>query len=261
MPWRAAILRLHLSRSGGERTVSDSRTAELAARFFQCRGQDCGLRFPVTPNDGFRGVCPRCRGVVEQVAMRNGSESTQASVASGRGVALHLLLDNWRSSFNVGSALRTADGVGAVMVHLCGITPTPAQGKVAKTALGAESAVAWRYYPDGVAAARMLRDDGARLWVLETLPQAVALAAAILPEDARPLVLVAGNEIAGVDPGIVALADRVIALPMAGGKRSLNVAIALSIAAYWLSLARRAGCVSECLSGSVSTLQRNRQEA
>lgn len=220
--------------------MSDCAMGQVSARFFQCGARDCGLRFPVIPNDGFRGVCPRCRGAVEQVATRDALDDSRSMVARRRGLALHLLLDNWRSSFNVGSALRTADGVGAEMVHLCGITPTPAQGKVAKTALGAESAVAWRYHPNGVEAACTLRAEGARLWVLETLPQAVALHAAILPEDERALVLVAGNEIAGVDPGIVALADQVIALPMAGGKRSLNVAIALSIAAYWLTLVGRA---------------------
>lgn len=207
-------------------------------RFFQCCEHDCGLRFPVTLADDFRGGCPRCRGRVALAAQRDtGGDLSSAGTGVPR-TPLHLLLDNWRSSFNVGSALRSADGVGAVMVHLCGITPTPTQAKVAKTALGAETRVAWRYHPNAVEAAQALRAGGARLWVLETLPTATPLHALELPSGSSTVVLAAGNEIAGVDPGLVALADQVVMLPMAGGKRSLNVAIALSIAAYWCSFAR-----------------------
>jgi tRNA G18 (ribose-2'-O)-methylase SpoU len=58
-----------------------------------------------------------------------------------------------------------------------------------------------------------------------------------LPED-RQLVLVVGNEISGVDPGILELCERVVVVPMAGGKQSLNVAVAFGIAVFhvgWLN--------------------------
>jgi len=56
------------------------------------------------------------------------------------------------------------------------------------------------------------------------------------PEDERTIALIVGNERAGVDPGILALCDAVLALPMAGSKASLNVAVAFGAAAYWLFL-------------------------
>jgi tRNA G18 (ribose-2'-O)-methylase SpoU len=53
------------------------------------------------------------------------------------------------------------------------------------------------------------------------------------------VILAAGNEVAGVDPGLVAMADQVIQLPMLGSKGSLNVAVALSITTYWLRALER----------------------
>jgi tRNA G18 (ribose-2'-O)-methylase SpoU len=147
--------------------------------------------------------------------------------------ALHLMLDNWRSLFNTGSVFRTADGAGVRHVHLCGITPTPAQRKLAKTALGAETTVAWSYAPNAVRRAEELQAQGMQLWVLEGGAGSEPLWTCSPPVD-RPLVLAAGNEVVGVDPGLVALAERVVHVPMLGGKESLNVAIALSVAVYWL---------------------------
>jgi tRNA G18 (ribose-2'-O)-methylase SpoU len=148
---------------------------------------------------------------------------------------VRLLLDNWRSLFNVGSAFRTADGAGVHHLYLCGITATPSQQvKLAKTALGAEVHVAWSYHADAVTLAAELQDAGAQVWVLERNASSRCLFDITSLPRATPVVLAAGNEVLGVDPGMVALADRVIHLPMLGSKRSLNVAVALSIATYWL---------------------------
>jgi len=144
------------------------------------------------------------------------------------------LLDNVRSTFNVGSIFRCADGAGIAHLFLCGITPTPDHPKVAKTALGAEQTVPWSYHTNAVALACDLQIQHHQLWVLEELPNAASLFASHQPATADPIVLVLGNEVAGVDPGLVELADRIVALPMYGAKRSLNVAIAFGIAAYTL---------------------------
>lgn len=145
-----------------------------------------------------------------------------------------ILLDNIRSTYNVGSILRTADGAGVRYLHLCGITPTPDNPKVAKTALGAEQSVRWTHHRNGVTAARMLRAQGSQLWALEIAPCAVSLFDAVADLPPVPLVLVVGNERIGVDPGILALCEQVVALPMAGVKHSLNVATAFGIAVYTL---------------------------
>lgn len=150
-------------------------------------------------------------------------------------------LDNIRSAWNVGSMFRSADGAGLDRLHLVGITPTPEGGKVPKTALGAESALEWTYAPDGLAAAQALQKEGKALWALEVHPRAVPAAPAFATLPLTPIVLIVGNEITGVDPGILEISDRIVSLPMQGVKRSYNVAVAFGIFAALARLARDRG--------------------
>ncbi len=220
-----------LASSGGETPPSGA--------FYRCEDvKNCGLRFPVTATDPFRGCCPRCAGFVQMIARIEADEPNDPCDGAVEVLPLgnlHLLLDNWRSLFNVGAAFRTADGAGVRHLYLCGITATPdIQRKLAKTALGAERVVDWSYHSDAVRLAAELQHNGAQLWVLERSAKANSLFdISDLPVD-LPVVLAAGNEVVGVDPDLVAMADRVIQLPMLGSKQSLNVAVALSIATYWL---------------------------
>jgi tRNA G18 (ribose-2'-O)-methylase SpoU len=144
------------------------------------------------------------------------------------------LLDNIRSTFNVGNMLRTADGAGIRHMHLCGITPAPSHPKLAKTALGAERAVAWTHHKDGLAAAISLKKRGLRLWALEGGARSVSLFESISELHGSPIVIVAGSEVSGVDPGILNECERVICLPMQGSKTTLNVAVAFGVAVYFL---------------------------
>ena len=65
------------------------------------------------------------------------------------------------------------------------------------------------------------------------MPDAEPLPQTAVPPDV-PILLVVGNEIAGVDPGILAMCDKVVYIPMQGVKQSLNVASAFAVAAYHL---------------------------
>jgi tRNA G18 (ribose-2'-O)-methylase SpoU len=150
------------------------------------------------------------------------------------GPEVEALLDNVRSIYNVGNMLRTADGAGMRHVHLCGITPTPDNPKVAKTALGAEHSVSWSHHNDGLAAATVLKEQGFRLCGLEGGPRSESLFEATGDFDERPLLLVVGSEVSGIDPSILTLCDRVFHLPMQGTKTTLNVAVAFGIAVYFL---------------------------
>jgi len=71
-----------------------------------------------------------------------------------------VLLDNVRSLYNVGAFFRTADAVRAEAIILAGITPTPEDPRIAKTALGAERSVAWSKAADAAAAIDGLRARG-----------------------------------------------------------------------------------------------------
>jgi tRNA G18 (ribose-2'-O)-methylase SpoU len=147
---------------------------------------------------------------------------------------IHGFLHNIRSVYNVGSMFRTADGAGVAHLYLAGYTASPAHRKLAKTALGAEQTVAWSSCPDAPAGVAQLHALGYRLWALERVPGAMPLHDVPLPLDGQPLVLMVGNEVAGLPPDMLAQAERVIAIPMAGGKESLNVAVAFGIAVYHL---------------------------
>ena len=199
----------------------------------QCDQPTCRFRFPVPVASDKGEVCPRCGATTREVTEPFTGQRPER-VRNGEGPAVEALLDNVRSIFNVGSIFRTADGAGIGPLHLCGITATPDHRKLAKTALGAETAVSWRYNSNGVDAAEALRADGRQLWALESSERSDALFDVRREPAGAPIVLVVGNERAGVDPGILALCDRIVELPMQGAKTSLNVATAFGIAAYYL---------------------------
>jgi tRNA G18 (ribose-2'-O)-methylase SpoU len=159
---------------------------------------------------------------------------------------LEALLDNVRSAWNVGSIFRSADGAGFTHLYLCGITPTPEYPGTLKTSLGAEKSLPWSQHLDGCQAGRSLTQSGYRLWALENDPRASTLYElqdiAKEPGENDTIVLVVGNEVAGVDPELLDLCERVLYLPMHGMKRSYNVAVSFGIAAHYLSwLAETAG--------------------
>lgn len=198
----------------------------------QCTRVDCGLRYPVVTGSVRQARCPRCRAETRLIQARPLEREPFGDERPENGIHLEAMLDNIRSAWNVGAMFRIADGIGMRRVHLAGITATPENASMAKTALGAEKNVAWSYYPDGVAAATRLREQGLRLWALELAPGAEPLDRIQRESFSGPTVLVVGNEISGVDPGILELCERIVYLPMFGGKRSLNVAVAFGIAAY-----------------------------
>lgn len=190
------------------------------------------MRFPVDEGSPLGASCPHCGGPTSfaDEAYETHEVARSAEIARPR---IGVLLDNVRSLTNVGSIFRTADGVGAELVVLGGITPTPAHPKLAKTSLGAEASVPWRFDADASRAAAACIVEGWELWALEAGPRATSLFE--LPPrsaDAPPLMLVCGHEVSGIDPRIVALCERVVFLPMAGIKGSLNVSVAFGVAAY-----------------------------
>lgn len=219
----------------------DNYTMNPQFQIRQCRREDCRLRFTIQFGDPRGERCPICRSQTDVVlppAAADGAVfdrfAVGREVGQPRGPEMEVLLDNIRSAWNVGSMLRTCDGAGVRRVHLCGVSSTPDNPKVAKTSLGAEKSLPWSFHPDGVAAAQTFHKQGMRLWALEGGPRAESLfdAAAELP--GAPVVLVAGNELSGVDPGILEQCERVVCLPMQGIKGSLNVAVAFGIAVYFM---------------------------
>jgi 23S rRNA (guanosine2251-2'-O)-methyltransferase len=206
-------------------------------RFHQCQNPACRFRFPVSQPDETQHTCPRCGGPTVPAAAPFSAHKAPETEANAPGPQVEVLLDNLRSLLNVGSIFRTADGAGIRRLHLCGTTATPENTKLAKTALSAELSVAWQYWPSGLEAAATLKNQGMRLWALEGGSEAQSLFAAWEQIPQEPVLLVVGNEVAGVDPAILELCERRLWIPMTGYKRSLNVAVAFGIAAYALRYA------------------------
>jgi 23S rRNA (guanosine2251-2'-O)-methyltransferase len=203
----------------------------------QCSRSCCEFRFPSESDNRRARFCPKC-GAETIVAVEIPPQPDFPSVQPAQQVPiLEALLDNVRSTFNVGAIFRTADGAGFRHLYLCGITPTPENPKVKKTALGAEGTLAWTYSGNSLAAARKLIAEGKQLWALEVTSGSESLFAALQIRLTTPVVLVAGNERAGVDPDLLALCSRTLWIPMHGQKESLNVAVAFSIAAYTMRYA------------------------
>lgn len=205
-----------------------------ATAFFECSNPACGFRFPAP---GGITACPRCAAPVHLVPETTDLATVNPRDEANAGRSLEALLDNIRSTYNVGAMFRTSDGAGLAHLHLCGTSPTPDNPRVGKTALGAEFSVPWKWYANGVQAARQIKDQGKKLWALEIGPNSSSIFQAALALPAEPLCLVVGNEVSGIDPGILALCDARVWIPMQGYKRSLNVAIAFGIAVYTLRYA------------------------
>lgn len=184
-------------------------------------------------------ACPNCGAPVKNVVHSYERHTVGEGNLAQRPIEIHAFLDNVRSLYNVGSIFRTAEAVGISHLHLCGMTPTPDNPRLAKTAIGAEQMIAWQHHNNGLIAAENLCDQGFALWAIEGGEEAMPLFETDVPQDNQRIVLVIGNELAGVDPGILAICERILYIPMGGRKESLNVTVAFGIAAYFLRYPER----------------------
>lgn len=142
---------------------------------------------------------------------------------------IYLLLEDIRSSYNVGAIFRTADAVLVFKIFLAGQTPYPPRKEIDKSALGASDVVPWQYCPDAIALAMSLRADGIRLVALERTPTAAPYSN--IPYS-FPVCLIVGNEISGISEPLLACCNAVVQIPMLGRATSLNVATACGIALF-----------------------------
>ena len=158
-----------------------------------------------------------------------------------------LIAHNIRSTHNVGSIFRTAEGFGVTKIILSGYTPCPKykgdkrlphiaeklDKQIHKTALGAESMVPFEYYED-VRTWLCDNDAHAKLPViaLEQAPDSQ-----LLQDYAAPakFALLLGEEVYGIEDDILQWCDEVVEIPMVGQKESFNVSVATGIALYGLT--------------------------
>lgn len=142
---------------------------------------------------------------------------------------IHVVLDNLRSAFNVGSIFRTADAGAVAHMHLCGMTSYPPNKKLEKTALGALDYVPWTHHRNTHAAIELLKANGIACIAIEAIEGASSHIAFSWP---RPVAIVFGNEVTGIAPESMSLCDATVQIPMHGYKNTINVATAYGIIQY-----------------------------
>lgn len=154
-----------------------------------------------------------------------------------------LIAHNLRSTHNVGSLLRTAEGLGVEQVYLTGYTPYPhldhdrrlphlarkIDSQIHKTALDAEVLVDWSQATDIFPVLESLQSQGYTLAALEQTEQAIALPSFTVPDK---LVVIVGREVEGIEAAVLAKAAVHLEIPMLGRKESFNVVQAAAMALY-----------------------------
>ena len=203
--------------------------------FLECNNPDCAFRFPLDLSQYKGFICPRCGAAL--IDSSSQSDQWEPRWTPRSNFDFVGVLDNVRSAHNVGSIFRTAEGVGMSRLYLCGLSPSPKDNSaVTKAALGAENRLKWSEEANAPRLVARLKSDGYQIIVLEALPQAENVFSMndSLFKKNNKIALIAGNEPAGVDPAVIALADQILFIPMAGVKSSLNVSVAFGITAYTL---------------------------
>lgn len=139
-----------------------------------------------------------------------------------------IVLDNVRSIYNVGSIFRTCDAFLIESIYLCGITATPKNRDLHKTALGAEDSLDWKYFSNPLTAISNLVEGNYQIISIEQTIGSIALHDFAFEKN-QNYALVFGNEIKGVQQNIVDKSHYCIEIPQFGTKHSFNISISTGI--------------------------------
>jgi 23S rRNA (guanosine2251-2'-O)-methyltransferase len=139
-----------------------------------------------------------------------------------------VVLDNIRSCNNTGSVFRTSDALLLEKICLCGITATPPNKEIHKTALDAEKSVDWEYFDKTEDAVINLQENGFMVYAVEQVENSILLPD-FQPMEHQKLAFVFGNEVKGVQQKVVDLCNGSIEIPQYGTKHSFNVSVSAGI--------------------------------
>lgn len=175
----------------------------------------------------------RTLGTPNLISMRKlkNSELDRLSVEEYKEVEktpVTVVLDNIRSCNNIGSVFRTSDALLIEKILLCGITATPPNKEIHKTALDAEMSVPWEYFDETGDAVLKLKNEGYWVYAVEQVENSIMLPD-FRPGKNQKLALVFGNEVKGVQQSVVDLCDGAIEIPQYGTKHSFNVSVSAGI--------------------------------
>ncbi|OCB68478.1 RNA methyltransferase [Flavobacterium piscis] len=144
---------------------------------------------------------------------------------------LIIVLDDIRSLHNIGSVFRTSDAFLVEKIILCGITATPPNKEIHKTALGATETVAWEHHENVLEVIENLKKENVITMAIEQVESSVFLQDFKVKQNQK-YALVFGNEVYGVAQEAVAICDGCIEIPQLGTKHSLNIAVSAGIVVW-----------------------------
>lgn len=144
---------------------------------------------------------------------------------------LIIILDDVRSLNNIGSVFRTADAFLIEKIYLCGITATPPNKEIHKTALGATETVEWEHQEDVVSVIEKLKKENVTVYAIEQVESSVFLQNMEVDKN-KKYALVFGNEVYGVSQKAVETCNGSIEIPQLGTKHSLNIAVSTGIVVW-----------------------------
>lgn len=146
---------------------------------------------------------------------------------------LIVVLDDVRSLYNVGSVFRAADAFRIEAIYLCGITATPPNAEIHKTALGGEDSVDWKYFERTEDAVEDLHKKGVFVYSVEQVEHSTKLHTLNLNAESTTnnshYAIIMGNEVKGVKQSVVDMSDACLEIPQFGTKHSLNVSVTAGI--------------------------------
>lgn len=165
-----------------------------------------------------------------------------------------MVLNNIRSTYNVGAILRTAEGLGVAKVVYAGYTPryddnsllphlrAKLNRQIERSAIGAEKMVAQETALDLEKWLDAQKETGWTVVGLENnlAPEEQGRRVILDSESEQKLaadkiVLVLGEEVNGIPASVREKMDYFLEIPMAGRKESFNVSVAAGIALWGLS--------------------------
>lgn len=164
-------------------------------------------------------------------------------------ISLIIIAHNIRSTHNVGSLMRTAEGLGVSKLYLTGYTPYPkcdnderlphvaekVGARIHKTALGAEKSLPWEHHPDVHEVLMNLKKNNFTVAGLEQATNSQSLPDFKPPDN---LAILLGSEVTGIAGELQNKLDYCIEIPMKGKKESFNVVEAATMAMYHCLLAK-----------------------
>ncbi|HET8712291.1 MAG TPA: RNA methyltransferase [Gemmatimonadales bacterium] len=142
-----------------------------------------------------------------------------------------LVVDGVQDPGNVGTLIRTAHALGATASVLLRGSADPMNPKALRAAMGATFRHPVVQLDDGPFIA-WAREQGLTLWATAADGVPIARALDAQTSNKELIAVIVGNEGAGIRPQLNAIAAQRVAIPLAHGAESLNVAVAAGILLY-----------------------------